>query len=300
MFWLQKITVFAVLLGITSCTGCCAFRSCATGGCGLESYYAGGCTDGGCDGCGDGPVIPCRPGSQIRGCGLGLGCIGKLLGMAQSGCHGCGETYYHDWINDPPCCDPCDGNGNYTGGPSGSCGGCDCGGPGCAGIGCDSGLSTNCGCAVSGMEPGCGLSVGIPEPSCGLASECDSCGPYGRTGFQIPGRAIYATWTGVGGLFQEIRRGFLPSCRTCNAFSIADNCNMCSQGCAANAGPTYPTGHASGGCTGCSQNVSIGHTGHQPHVTQHAGRLPHQVVSKQVQVAHGRPPHKLVTDRLVR
>lgn len=289
MSWLRKISIVACLVAIASCSGCCAFRSCAGGGlgCGLESYYQGGCTDGGCDGCGDGPVIPCRAGATPGGCGLGLGCIGRLLGMVNAGCNGCGETYYHGWVNDPPCCDPCDSCGNWTGAASPSCG--------CGEVGCNS--------CNSGGD--CAAAPSYVEPSCGLAVDCDPCGGCRRSAFQMPGRALYATWTGFGGLCRGFRCGFLPSCRTCNAFSISSSCNSCATGpacgvvgdpsCGCGGGTDVYFGGAGGRCSSCAQHS----VATQPILARHrSDQSPHGVVSHQVKVAHGRRPHKIVTSRL--
>ncbi len=328
MFLIRKIAIAACLLAITSCSGCCLFSPYGAGGCGggcaagpscglpaptcgiaapscgLESY-GGGC--GGCDSCGGGPVIPCTNGTP-GGCGLGLGCIGKVLGMLScSG--GCGETYYHDWISDPPCCDPCDGCGNWTGeagaGGYGSCagGGCTSGG-GCLSGGCTA--APTCGAPV--FEPSCGCAS---APTCGAAGGCG----YERTSFQMPGRALYATWSGVGGLFRELRRGFVPSCQTCNAFSMSGHCNSCAStnpscscgvvssgscggGCNSGGGDVYfgGAGAGTGACSTCSHQVVSGNRGHT--IAQTSGQLPHHVVTKQIKVAHGRPPHKVVSDRL--
>lgn len=308
MSWLRRIFVIACLVAIASCSGCCLFSTCPGGGlgcdgvdpgCGLESYYQGGCTDGGCEGCGDGPVIPCRAGASPGGCGLGLGCLGRLLGMTQ-GCNGCGETYYHGWINDPPCCDPCDGCGNYTGDPTGGCG---YGGVGCDSCGLGGAVSYDpgCGMAAGPVDPGCG----VAEPGCGLASGCDSCGSYGgRTAFQVPGRAIYATWTGLGGALREFRRGFLPSCRNCNAFSLASSCSTCVMaepacGCGGGGTDVYfgGAGAGNGGCSSCAQSNVVTQPG--PALAQHRpGKLPHEVVSRGMKATHGRPPHPVVANRL--
>jgi hypothetical protein len=51
---------------------------------------------------------------------------GELAGRVHSAltggcCSGCGEVYYDEHINEPPTCDPCCGNGEFTGGSCGPC-----------------------------------------------------------------------------------------------------------------------------------------------------------------------------------
>lgn len=296
MSWLHRITLIVGLAFVASSSGCCLFSSCAGGklgmagpGCGLETYYQGGCSDGGCDGCGDGPVIPCQDGGCKSCLGMGLGCIGKLLGM--TGCNGCGETYLHGWVNDPPCCDPCDGQGNWIGPVSGG----DC----CGSVGCDA-----CGVGV-GVEPGCGAAAMI-EPSCGsahvdgiahgvAAGGCDSRCTKGC--FRLPGRAIYATWTGMGGLLRELHRGLSPG--------YAHDCYLaaCNTTCE---GQSSACGHCAAGTTyGVASNFgAVSETIVGPGVVTHSGvaraarRLPHDIVASEMRMKHGRPPHPVVANRL--
>ncbi len=74
----------------------CVDPCCGAPGCG--TMVGGGCQFGTC---------PLMVGLRNFFCGKGCGC----------GCGGgCGrETYYGDWNCNPPCCEPCDQFGNYTG-----------------------------------------------------------------------------------------------------------------------------------------------------------------------------------------
>ena len=112
------------------------------------------------------------------------------------------------------------------------------------------------------------------------------------------------------GFLRQFHRGFLPSCRTCNAFSITNNCSSCSMGpsCGSAMQPAYGRGGGTevyfggagsggvvDGCTSCAQHSVVPGPAL---ASQRPGRIPHQVVTKQIQMAHGRPPHKLVANRL--
>jgi len=162
--------------------GCGGMPSCGLGGCGIshvedsgsipyttEGYYGpavvlddSGCScgDPGCGGCG----VPACGGCGSCGLCQGIACTGRtVLGLGAGllrhvghGIHclfscanacascgsGCGEVYWHDWINNPPSCDACDSCGHWTGDSihglgrtlfSGGCGGmCGHGSPGCA------------------------------------------------------------------------------------------------------------------------------------------------------------------------
>lgn len=87
---------------------------CASSGCGgnCGAGFGGGTCAGGCGimgGCG-------RP---HGGCGFG-GHLSRFIlpwiqGHLSCG-SGCGEVYWHEWINDPPdCTDPCDNYGQFIG-----------------------------------------------------------------------------------------------------------------------------------------------------------------------------------------
>jgi|GEM_PF-1542452 len=334
---LSKLT-FAMLLATLLGSGCCLTSSCLTSSCGVAGGSCGtiGC-DGGCAGgvaygggygevgcglpavgggsCGGGcgGQVGCGPGAC-----LGLGCLGKIFNIASYGCtgcaSGCGGNYYHDWISDPPCADPCDGCGSYTGiGSGGVCGACagsgaaSCGlpGPTCGLPGPGCGLpGPTCGAAGYG-EPGCGL----PGPTCGAAS-CDGacggsgCGAAGRQAFQAPGRLIYSTLGGVGGFFRELHRGLLPSHGACNAFTAyAPSCgSSCGGGCSSCvAEPACGAIAPSCGCAG-SASCTTCNVVSTPVPSRTGGlakaRIPHEVVTRQMKVAHNRPPHKVLSQRL--
>ena len=368
---LTKLTLAALLATLVG-SGCCLTSPCLTTSCGAVGGACGDCcnipTQPACGAAScDAPCGPaaCRPG----GC-LGLGCIGKLFNIASYGCTGCasggcGGGYYHDWISDPPCADPCDGCGQYTGIASGGvCGSC-------TGVG----VAASCGapeascaapaCGVPTAEPTCGVPgctdcVAAPmmmaEPTCGLADGgCDgacggSCvvgsgggggllGRYGnRSGFKVPGRAIYSTLGGVGGFFRELGRGLLPARGSCNAFSggacgSCDECVVVEPGC----GIAEPSCGCVGAttCQDCElvtvpvqvQATQVARVQRPPTqqvvtrqvrrvtqpatqvvrrvVTQQVGsgalaqpRIPHEIVTKTIRTAHNRPPHKVLSKHL--
>lgn len=264
---IRKIAIVTVIASMG--TGCCLTRHCGLAGGGgrlmrgtAVDCDAGACSPAGCHSCGGGPVIPCK-GRAVGSC-LGLGCIGKLFSIANYGCTscatggGCGEVYYHDWISDPPCADPCDGLGNWTGHTAGDC--CS----GCAG-GCDSCL----------VEPACGAAIGL-----GLGS-----GVRGRpTGFQVSGRALYATWMGVGGVFHGLRHSVAPTCSSCNGFSFSQSCAACSAG-------HSPGAFHSGAPISTSEAVPVEHAvAVDPPATS--------AVVQSMRTSHGRPPHRVLTKRL--
>lgn len=269
------VTAIATLLS----GGCCLTRPYGGAGpsCGLAGYGgspgcgAADCTSAGCDSCGGGPTIPCRDGACPVGSCLGLGCIGKLFNIASYGCTscasggGCGEVYYHDWISDPPCADPCDGAGNWTGVAAGdSCGGC-------SDIGCDGHVV---------VEPGCGIA------DRGNVDYGGNSAGFKRSGFQMTGRTLYRTWMGVGGVFRGVRRGFAPTCGSCNAFSFSESCASCAM-----AGPSCG-GRRPGIAVYADNSFSDGH------VIASGGRIPHEVVTNEMRTAHSRPPHKVLTNRI--
>lgn len=95
------------------------------------------------------------------------------------GCYGgCGERYWGDWYGDPPeCCDPCDNQGNFTGGgPAWR------GGPGPAGM---SGAEMEGPVAPTGAAPGgC--------RSCGQGHTAYSRGPSRNLAYPSAGSPQYA------------------------------------------------------------------------------------------------------------
>ena len=231
---LATVIVLAALLS----SGCCLMSAC-----GPCAGPVANC-DGACDG---GP-----------GC-LGMGCLGRLLHAASAGCtSGCGEVYYHDWISDPPCPDPCDiGTGSWTGA-----------GPIAA--------------HEYVAEPGCGATVAGPVgASCGA---CDS-----RCALQGPGRLLFNTWTGVGGIARGIKHGLFAHHGRYSAWGhhASLDCGGCDS--CQSAVPSCGVPH----CSTCSTGVNP--------------QFPHEVVSHETPSfrahetpsfrAHGRPPHKLLARR---
>jgi hypothetical protein len=91
--------------------GCCTVRmngACGTSACGPSSCGAG-CDLGGC-----GEAACGLPFSNIRH---------RIAGRIRStNCaSGCGEIYWDEQINEPPVCDPCGCDGQFTGDSCGSC-----------------------------------------------------------------------------------------------------------------------------------------------------------------------------------
>ena len=87
---------------------------------GLSSIFSGCCgvpISGGCGSCG----------VASRGCNTCPGLLhGELAGRVRSaiigGCSsGCGEVYYGEQTNEPPTCDPCSCNGEFSGENCGPC-----------------------------------------------------------------------------------------------------------------------------------------------------------------------------------
>lgn len=161
---------FVIALGAVGlASGCCC------------QDMGGGCGDGGCGlgGCGRRPLF-CRPYEQRMAdstayecgtCCKTVGCGGGIKGWLRNqatGCKGCGDIYYGEWISDPPdCCDPCDNCGGFSG-SGGTC------------------CKTSCLDRLSRIFNGyrycggdCGGSCGLPQifgcRICGGAG-CDSCG----------------------------------------------------------------------------------------------------------------------------
>ena len=187
MFEFRQLAVTS-MVAICVGTGCCLTRPCGIpGNCGNEACGFGGtaccdaqpavrCDDGGCgNGCGNGCA---RLGSLLR-----FRCLGRLLRMSCNslGCgSGCGEVYWHDWISDPPCPDPCDTCGNWTG------------------------------MAVTNSYDGSAgpgvFSQPIPEPS------------YVGPTFRGSGSLLYSGFMGVSSLGNRLKRGLVPQyggCATC-------------------------------------------------------------------------------------
>jgi hypothetical protein len=112
----MKSAVSAWLIGlglILSHVGCCSFRM----------------MDGGCSSCGNSSGMSAcgDSGCGESGCGGQIAPFGNLRQRIANGIHtnkcasGCGEIYWDERINDPPVCDPCGCDGEYTGDSCGSC-----------------------------------------------------------------------------------------------------------------------------------------------------------------------------------
>ncbi len=143
------------------------------GGCCCPDMCGSGCGPGG----GKGSLF-CRPyeqrmaDSNVYECGTccpTVGCGGGIKGWLYNqatGCKGCGDIYWGEWISDPPdCCDPCDQCGGFTGS------GGDCCKPRCL---------ERIARLFHGYRqcPGeCGDSCGLPLLGCRLCggAGCDSC-----------------------------------------------------------------------------------------------------------------------------
>ncbi|MEQ1827195.1 MAG: hypothetical protein ABL921_14665, partial [Pirellula sp.] len=91
---------------IASHAGCCSVRMVGDG------YGARSCDSGECGSVSCG--APCLPFAGIRS---------RILGrVASAHCNsGCGEIYWDEHINEPPVCDPCGCNGQFTGDYCQSC-----------------------------------------------------------------------------------------------------------------------------------------------------------------------------------
>ncbi|MCE9526681.1 MAG: hypothetical protein K8R36_11575 [Planctomycetales bacterium] len=109
-----------VCASVLLASGCCCQDRCGGGGCGLG-------------GCGRGSLF-CQPyeqrmantnsyecGTCCKPVGCDNGGIKGWLHNQATGCQGCSDVYWGEWISDPPdCCDPCDQCGGFSG--NGGCG----------------------------------------------------------------------------------------------------------------------------------------------------------------------------------
>ncbi len=115
----------AMLVSSTGCFRClrrCGYvgpATCGVADCGAPSC---GCADDGCEascGCDD---VSCDDVGCGDCVGNGSGCclwLKRLFGRL-GGCSGCdSEIYWSEWHNNPPGCETCDCNGNWTGQPGG-------------------------------------------------------------------------------------------------------------------------------------------------------------------------------------
>ena len=153
------------------------------GGCCCPDMGGSGCGVGGCGPRRGGGSLLCRPYEQrmadsnsnhCGSCNTPTDCcnggIKGWLNNQATGCKGCGDMYWGEWISDPPdCCDPCDQCGGFTGS-----------GGNCCKTSCLERLSR----IFNGYRycPGdCGTSCGLPLLGCNLCggAGCDSCGGNG-------------------------------------------------------------------------------------------------------------------------
>lgn len=104
-----------------ACPDCGCADACCDVGCGCPepscccAEPACGCCDPCCDPCCGAPGCGTMVGSRfpLASCPLLRGLRNLFCGCGCS--NGCGEAYYGDWHCNPPCCEPCDQCGNYTG-----------------------------------------------------------------------------------------------------------------------------------------------------------------------------------------
>lgn len=111
------------LLAVSLCsglifTGCCSVPVGSQCGCGIGAMNVSSCSSG-CD------SGSCSSGCDDASCacpGLLHGQIAQRLKSALCGCcNGCGDFYIDEQINEPRVCDPCAGNGEFTGSNCGPC-----------------------------------------------------------------------------------------------------------------------------------------------------------------------------------
>jgi hypothetical protein len=105
------VAAWMLALGlITSHLGCCTVRMGDRCGTGLCDSACGDSTPCECGSCGTGGLPFAGVRSRIAG---------KLASVHCTS--GCGEVYWDEHINEPPVCDPCGCNGEFTGDTCGSC-----------------------------------------------------------------------------------------------------------------------------------------------------------------------------------
>jgi len=101
----SALGLWLVLTGLmVSHVGCCSIRMAG------DSCSMGSCNDIGCGGCGQ---------FEVPFSGVGRRVANRIKSAHCSS--GCGEIYWDEHINDPPVCDPCGCNGEFTGERCGSC-----------------------------------------------------------------------------------------------------------------------------------------------------------------------------------
>lgn len=119
------LSIWLVLAGLMmSHVGCCSVGMMGNG-CGVQTCGSGNCDSGnwgiepcGLDNCGDANCGSCRQ-IEIPFSGVGRRMVNRVKNAHCSS--GCGEIYWDEHINDPPVCDPCGCNGEFTGERCGSC-----------------------------------------------------------------------------------------------------------------------------------------------------------------------------------
>ncbi len=118
--------LLALLAGFVSLfSGCCGVQCVSPCGRGM----VGSCGSSGCatacdaNACGASPCGSTACDNACGGTNLLNGEIARRVKTAMIGgcCAGCGEVYYDEQINEPPTCDPCGCNGEFTGHNSGPC-----------------------------------------------------------------------------------------------------------------------------------------------------------------------------------
>ena len=127
-----------------------------------------------------------------------VGCGGGIKGWLRNqatGCKGCGDVYWGEWISDPPdCCDPCDQCGGFSGS-----------GGTCCKTGCLQRLSRIFK-SHRYCPDDCGGSCGMPAllgcNQCGGAG-CDSCGGDGGYVDGHGGHEIHRGGTPHGSVLDE-------------------------------------------------------------------------------------------------
>lgn len=116
----SALGLWLVLAGlIMSHAGCCSVQmrgdSCGMSTCGTSHYGTEPCGTGGC---GNNECGECRS-FEVPFSGVGKRVVNRIKSAHCSS--GCGEIYWDEHINDPPVCDPCGCNGEFTGERCGSC-----------------------------------------------------------------------------------------------------------------------------------------------------------------------------------
>ena len=226
-------------LGVPCGRGSCEPAVGSSCGCGAASCNEA-CTSPACGGgCRIGPL-------------LGLSKVRNLFRMYNCQTGGCGEVYWHDWISDPPCADPCDSCGNWTGAPA----------------------VASCGPRGPGLFERPVLSS-LP----------------GGPNFRRPGRMLFSGWLGLSRFGQDLKRG-IPCCGSAAGACGGSLCGGCCTSCAG--GDEY-VGHGPRCACGGTAVVHDSHDGSSS--VSHSSQ-PHGTALQHFKETHGRPPHRVLADRL--